>query len=319
LILKKPTAQNKSPNRNSLAFIIFCSSKFFRNFLLGIIYHLVYHDRLTKSINMKKILYFLFLINLSTVVSYGQSDIREVLSTFKFDISLDECDFDGTKKNPLNSQVMEKGWKFSIRNVVNDGSDYVIQVSKFTDDSPKSIAQNKLTYQKTNLENIYFKISSANYSAFAEEVKRRGSFVVGASTTLIKIRPGNGKSKVDEVIYSEFGNDFNIGVTAGWRLSNYEDNVSASLVGGIAFSSIKFTPQTTRGFVTSESTQSSITYSIGVIFEVDKFQISSFFGIDTVSGEMGKNWIYRDRPWIGLGFGFEIFKPQGKIDNSKKL
>ncbi len=264
----------------------------------------------------KKISPFVCFLLLFSLTSFGQTDIRENRHTFKFNISLNECDFDGTLVIPAKSEVMEKGWKFRVLNIVNDGKDYVIQISKFTDDSPESKAQNAITYQKANLENIYFKISLTQYLSFAEELKRRGSFVVGASTTLIKIRSGNGKDINDEdVIYSEFGNDFNIGITAGWRVNNYEDNVAVSIVGGIGFASIKVTPQTTRDFITSESSQSAITFSGGLIFEVEKFQISTFVGIDTMSGEIGRNWIYRNRPWIGVGFGYEIFKPQGKIEN----
>lgn len=252
-----------------------------------------------------------------TITSFGQTvDLRDMRHAFKYDIALNQCDFEGKPITPSNSQVMEKGWKFLVKNIVNAGNDYVIQVSKFTDKSEESITQNTLTYKNSNSEYIYFKISSAQYIAFAEELKRRGSFVVGAATTLIKIRPGNGKDNPEEVIYSEFGNDFNIGITAGWRINNYKDNVAVSMVGGMGFSSIKVTPQTTRDFITSESTQSSITFSGGLIFEVDKFQISTFVGIDTMSGEIGKNWIYRNRPWIGLGFGYEIFKPRGTVKNS---
>jgi hypothetical protein len=263
---------------------------------------------------MKTKFTFLILI-LFSINTYSQTDLRENRHTFKYDIKLDQCNFDGDLVSPAKKEVMEKGWRFRIRNIIE--TDYIIQVSKFTNGTPPSIAQNLETYQNENSENIYFKISSTQYSAFAEELKRRGSFVVGASTTLIKIRPGNGKDSEDEVIYSEFGNDFNIGITAGWRINDYTRNVSVSLVGGIGFSSIKVTPQTTRNFIDSESTQSSITFSGGAIFEIEKFQISTFIGIDTMSGEIGKNWIYRNRPWIGLGFGYEIFKPKGKIDNKK--
>ncbi|WP_341222203.1 hypothetical protein [Polaribacter atrinae] len=277
----------------------------------------------------KKLLNFLILF-LITITAFGQSDLREKRHTFKYDITLYECNFNGTLLTTSNPQVMERGWIFRIRNIVKSEimipkvvgdkivetfdmqTEYIIQISKFTSGKPEAIAQNALTYQKSNFENIYFKINADEYLAFAEELKRRGSFVVGASTTLIKIRPGNGKESEDEVIYSEFGNDFNIGVTAGWRVSDYKKNLSVSLVGGIGFSSIKVTPQTTRNFIDTESTQSSISYSAGAIFEIDKFQISAFIGIDTMSGEIGKNWIYRNRPWIGLGFGYEIFKPRGK-------
>ncbi|WP_338378747.1 hypothetical protein [uncultured Flavobacterium sp.] len=266
----------------------------------------------------KEISLFVVILFLFSSSSFGQTDMRENRHVFKFDVSLSECNFDGTLVTPTNSVVMKKDWKFRVRNILNDGKDYVIQISEFTDDNPTAKAQNELTYQRSGVQNIYFKMSSSQYLAFANELKRRGSFVVGASTTLIKIRPGNGKEKDDEnVIYSEFGNDFNIGITAGWRINNYKDNVAVSIVGGLGFSSIKVTPQTTRDFISSESSQSAITFSGGLIFEVEKFQISTFVGLDTMSGEIGRNWIYKDRPWIGLGFGYEIFKPQGKIENDK--
>ncbi|MBA6313871.1 hypothetical protein [Cellulophaga baltica] len=261
--------------------------------------------------NIKLIPVLLFFICLNSV--FSQINITENRHTFKDDIKLVQTDFDGIGLTPANSEVMERGWKFRVRNVV--GTDYIIQISKFTDGSSTSNAQNLITYQDASDSNIYFKISSTQYLAFAEESKPRGSFVVGASTTLIKIRPGNGSDNEDEVIYSEFGNDFNIGITAGWRISNYKKKTSVSLVSGIGFSSIKVTPQTTRDFIESESTQSSITFSGGLILEIDKFQISTFIGIDTMSGEIGKNWIYRNRPWLGIGFGYQIFKPKGPSNN----
>lgn len=259
-----------------------------------------------------KLLLILLLVFISNSI-FSQKNITENRHTFKDDIRLTRTDFDGKVLTPNISVVMEKGWKFRIRSVV--GIDYIIQVSKFTDGGVSSNAKNLLIYKDANNSNIYFKISSTQYLAFAEESKPNGSFIVGASTTLIKIRPGNGSDSDDKVIYSEFGNDFNIGITAGWRISNDKMKTSISLVGGIGFSSIKVTPQTTRDFIDSESTQSSITFSGGAIFEIEKFQISTFVGMDTMSGKIGKNWIYRNRPWIGIGFGYQIFKPKGSNDN----
>ncbi|MFB9054001.1 hypothetical protein ACFFVB_13015 [Formosa undariae] len=254
---------------------------------------------------------------LISITSFSQTEIRENRHVFIFDISLNQCQFDGCKITPVISRVIERGWKFRVRNVVDDGKNYVIQISEFTSKTPETKIQNALTFKNSNFENIYFKLSEIEYKAFAEELKRRGSFVVGASTTLVKIRPGNGSDNEDDVIYSEFGNDFNIGLTAGWRITDYEESKSVSVVGGISLSSIKVTPQTTRNFIDSEATQSAITFSGGLIFEIEKFQLSTFVGIDTMSGEIGKNWIYRNRPWIGLGFGYEIFKPKGKDDNKE--
>lgn len=262
---------------------------------------------------MKKLKFLLSLLSMFlTTFSFSQNDIRENRHTFKYDIELKQCNFDGTDLLPEKKEVMKKGWKFGIRNITE--TDYIIQISQFTDGTDNATNQNLKTFKDSNENEIYFKLSTSKYLSFAEELKRRGSFVVGASTTLIKIRPGNGEDG-ENAIFSEFGNDFNIGITAGWRINDWKRNVSVSLVGGLGFSSIKVTPQTTRDFIDSESTQSSISFSGGAIFEIQKFQISTFVGIDTMSGEIGRNWIYRNRPWIGIGFGYEIFKPKGKSDN----
>ena len=219
--------------------------------------------------NLQLICFFL-LFSIS-FICFSQEDKRNTKHTFKFDITLNECDFEGNKILPINSQIMEKGWKFSVRNIVNDQKDYVILISKFTGKGNKVEALNAQKHVKNNTQNIYFKISADQYLAFAKELKRRGSFVAGASTTLIKIRPGNGKEKKEEAIYSEFGNDFNVGLTAGWRINNYTNNISISIVGGLSFSSIKVTPQTTRNFIDSEATQSSITFRAGLILVLGSF------------------------------------------------
>ena len=262
-----------------------------------------------KTKQLIPVLIYLFI----STSALAQTDMRKIHHVFTFDVELNNCNFDGTPALSAKKEVMRSGWKFRIRNIVGD--DYIIQVSQFTDASDASTVQNLATYQDANQNHIYFKLSKSDYLSHAEELKRRGSFVVGASTTLIKIRPGNGKDDEDEAIYSEFDNDFNIGVTAGWRITDYDKNISVSLVGGIGFSSIKVTPQTTRNFIDSESTQSCLTFSAGAIFEVEKFQISTFVGIDTMSGEVGKNWVYRNRPWLGIGFGYQIFKPKGATNN----
>lgn len=248
----------------------------------------------------------------STLLSFAQSnnDIREDRHIFDHKISLIQTQFDGSPM-PTGTgitAIMENNWLFTIENVLSN--DYIIQIAKFTSGSSTAQSLNSQFYRNSSNENIYFKLSKADYKTNAQKLSGKGTFIVGASTTLVKIRPGNGKDEEDEnVIYSEFGNDFNIGLTAGWRFTpNRKRDFSVAGVGGISFSAIKVTPQTTRDFITSESTQSAITFSAGLIFEIEKFQLSAFGGIDAMSGEIGKNWIYRNRPWIGIGFGYEIFK-----------
>ena len=55
-----------------------------------------------------------------TITSFGQTvDLRDMRHAFKYDIALNQCDFEGKPITPSNSQVMEKGWKFLVKNIVN--------------------------------------------------------------------------------------------------------------------------------------------------------------------------------------------------------
>lgn len=268
---------------------------------------------------MKKIT-FIILLFLCNQIGIAQTDLRDGRHYFKYSMTteLTECNIDGSnvstsKRTPAIKQFMKKNWIFTIDAIV--GTDYIIHVAKFTANNVAADAQNKLTWQDSNSENIYFKLTKSQYDSNAERLKSKGSFVVGASTTLIKIRPGNNEEGANK-IPSEFGNDFNLGLNAGWRLTPWDHReVALSFVGGVSFSSIRVTPQTTRNFITSEATQGCITGSAGLILEIEKFQISGFVGIDAMSGEIGENWIYRNRPWFGIGFGYEIFKPQKSAEN----
>lgn len=209
---------------------------------------------------------------------------------------------------------IEENWEFTIVRVMSDY--YIIQIPKFTDDSDQSKNQNILTWEEPNTnQTIYFKLNKELYNDCCKRAPRKWGFVVAASTTLIKIRPGNNKEG-EEKISSEFGNDFNIGATAGLRLIPWKDkDISLSLMGGLSFSSIKVTPESTRNYITAESSQACITFNGGIVLEIEKFQISCFTGIDCMSGEIGEHWIYRNRPWLGIGFGYQIFSQKGKASN----
>ncbi|PCI02547.1 MAG: hypothetical protein COB81_05160 [Flavobacteriaceae bacterium] len=250
---------------------------------------------------------------------YGQGDERDGRDgshVFKYPITLTECDRMGNEilqRDPL-VETMEMGWKFAITLVTT--KDFVIHIYKFPKKRSGYEIQNKKTFRTEHGTSIFYKISKEQYEDSAERAIATKAFVVGASTSLLKIRFGNGKDG-DDAIYSEFGNDFNLGITAGVRLSGFKmKDFSLSLVGGIGYTAIKVTPQTTNNFILTESTQSSITLNGGFIVEIEKFQFSLFMGIDTMSGEIGRNWIHRNRPWLGIGFGYEIFKPKEKEKNS---
>ncbi|MES2648089.1 MAG: hypothetical protein V4717_14525 [Bacteroidota bacterium] len=266
---------------------------------------------------MKQVILLLTMITVCYSLS-AQDDIRDGRHIFNYDVTLNRCNFDGSTIVGAGSERIEANKIFIIKNII--GADYIIQISKFTSGNAAANALNAKFVVNAAGEDIFFRLpqidSKDSYALNAEKFQKKGIFTVGASTTLIKIRPGQKEPKDGYNIYSEFGNDFNIGISAGFKFKPYRRlEVSHSLVGGLSFSSIKVTPYTTKNFIESESTQACVTFSAGYVFEYNKFQVSVFTGLDMMSGEIGRNWIYRNRPWIGLGFGFQIFRAQGETTN----
>lgn len=256
---------------------------------------------------------FIVLILLAQKV-HAQTDMREGRHIFNYDTELSQCSFDGTPLRGTPTEKIKENTIFTIRRVV--GTDYIIQIAKYTSNTATAQALNLKFYKTTADEDIFFKLPKAVYELNAQKLERKGNFTVGAATTLIKVRPGRKEPVDNYAIYSEFGNDFNIGISAGWKIKpNRKLEVTHSIVGGLSFSSIKATPYTTKGFLKSESTQACITLSAGYVFEYNKFQISLFSGIDVMSGQVGREWIYRNRPWLGLGFGYQIFRGEGEKGN----
>lgn len=265
------------------------------------------------------ILFFLiFLPSHSQTGSQSQEDMRYGRHIFEYDVVLTKCNLDGNPVNGSDPQVIEDGTIFYITRIVGN-DDYIIRIAKYTKGTKKD-AKNLAFVENSKGKPFYYKITSSQYNSDASRLEKKGTFTVGAATTLIKVRPGKKEAKDGYNIYSEFGNDFNIGVSAGWKFQPYRlMDLSHSIVVGLSFSSIKVTPYTTRGYIDSESTQACLTFSLGYVFEYNKFQFTPFLGLDVMSGEVGRNWIYKNRPWIGLGFGYQIFRSQGenKIGGNK--
>jgi hypothetical protein len=256
----------------------------------------------------------LFLLLAAAIGAVAQTDPRDGRHIFNYDIQLTQCNFDGSAVGGAVPQTISANTIFTIRTTV--GPDYIIRIAEFT--AGKNLAQkNQALVTTTAGADIYFKLAIVSYNAFAVRLESKGNFTVGAATTLIKIRPGRKSKEGQYNIYSEFGNDFNIGVSAGWKIRpNRRSPITHSVVGGLSFSSIKATPYTTKNYLTSEAIQSCVTFSGGYVFEYDKFQFSLFSGLDIMPGQIGRSWIYKDRPWLGLGFGFQIFRAQGTTGNT---
>lgn len=58
--------------------------------------------------------------------------------------------------------------------------------------------------------------------------------------------------------------------------------------------------------------------SVGVVVQIDDFQVGVLYGHDLVSGEMGDNWIYNEKPWLSFSIGFNFLSNVNKVEAKAK-
>jgi hypothetical protein len=245
----------------------------------------------------------------------SMSQIIKLDGVYKFvqATKLKECDVLGFTS--ATEQVINSGWRFHIERKMPN-NDLVISFGKWSfnpkDKNNLNVieTENKqlnTTYRGSQANSVtkFFLLPVAEFSLRCKEVEPKVNFVVGTASTVIKYRPGS------STVNSEIGNDLNIGAMFGFRI-NHSQRINHYLLGGFNVGSIKLTPSTTVNFITNESNVSSLAPTVAYVIEIDKFQIGAFSGIDILSGSVYKNWVYRGRPWIGIGIGIAIFKSKSE-------
>jgi hypothetical protein len=168
------------------------------------------------------------------------------------------------------------------------------------------------TFYVNGSERQYFLLTPAEYTLYAEKVEPRGKFVAYASTTLVKVRPGNKEGKNGYPIYYDFTNDVNLGLMFGYRFSpNPKKDLSFNALLGFGISSIPVDSLSTQGVIKSKGNQAALSPSLGGVVQLNKFQFGVTVGLDLMAGEAGRSWVYKRRPWIGIGIGYSLFRLSG--------
>lgn len=222
-----------------------------------------------------------------------------------------------------NKIIAQSGWKFKIDETVTDG--YVIRFLKWESSKEEESENNKKNtlYFEKNTAPIYFHISKESFEKNTEIQQAKipmWSFVSGALTVPIKIRPGGDErdpETMTRIRQFDFANDINIGLSAGVKLRiDNKQRAFLNLVGGVSLTSIAVDEDNTRNFVDQKTNASSITYSVGLVFQYDDFQIGLINGWDYLSRDLGDNWVYQGRPWYGVGLGLSIFSSKDKSNTN---
>jgi len=229
----------------------------------------------------------------------------------KVDVPVKEFDMENEQSSDFF--IAKSNTKFTTIEVISDEV-----LIKFWDyEGEQQLSPRKLndslsrTYSFINAatsKNKYFVMQLKDFDTKIEPINgRSSSFTWGVTIIPIKLRFGNGEKRLFQ--YSE---SFSLGINAGYEYaftSRRKESVSFLL--GVAVSSVPVDPKDNI-ILEKSTTVGAFTPSIGIVYSYEQFQVGIFSGIDYLSGELGKNWMYRNKPWLGLGLGFSIFQKNKK-------
>ncbi|MEP7376097.1 MAG: hypothetical protein ABI675_22060 [Chitinophagaceae bacterium] len=251
----------------------------------------------------------LFTILLVSATSFAQRD-ENIGKYFQFleNIQLEKCDAVGSGSG--TKVIISRDIQFTI--VSSTAADYVI----FILSKPKDDAFNKKYFNtayvakttKTNDPDIYFLLPREAFSTKCKSRLKKNSLSVGLVNLPIKARFGS-KKKTDGIYNKDFliSSDVSLGFSIGYKRKWSEEN-GLNLLGGISVSSIQVDSSITKGYATSATNASALTGHVGILFETNNFQFGIFTGIDFLAGQMGKEFLYKKDPWLGIAIGFSLFK-----------
>lgn len=263
---------------------------------------------------MKKILFIILLLLIGSKVGYTQTYILTK------PILIPKTNAKGDSTGEYES--LEKGW---LLNVVQETKDSkVFQIIPFkgkNKDDSLIVALNKrlATYSKyvkdskgnRVLERLtnYFKVTNAEFSEAITQLHERWTF--GTVILPLKLRFGDTDSKGNNLRYFDFTSEINVGLSLAWRMTKANSRtIDTYLFGSLNLSSIPMDSANTKGFQKIKTNASAISPTTGLVvhFKKSGLQLITTIGLDFIAGELGRKWVYRNQPWLGIGVGFSIFK-----------
>ena len=200
-------------------------------------------------------------------------------------------------------QFVKKGYLFELTDEIGDY--YVLSILKFSknDELNNQLFNSNFKKDTIGIPNLFFIIKKSQLKNDFEENTSRLGF--GSLILPIKVRFGGQKD--GQKIYTKFESGVNLGVALTYRFNKKLKEVDVYGLLSLSTSQVNLDAESTNNFITSSQDASAITPSLGLLFQFkNNLQIIAIAGLDVISGKIGRNWLYRDRPFIGIGLGFNI-------------
>lgn len=160
-------------------------------------------------------------------------------------------------------------------------------------------------------------INKYKLKEMANSVTSRWNF--GILTLPMKIRLGGGSEEKNTKRYFDLEAGFNLGLALSYKLSDdFTSETQTHWIVTLGTTQIKLTPEATNGEIDNDQSTVAFSPSTGLLFQFsNKLQFTTIIGWDFVPGKIGTQWVYKDKPFFGLGIGFTAFEI-GKKSEEKK-
>lgn len=158
--------------------------------------------------------------------------------------------------------------------------------------------------EKIDLSKNYYIVPTKTLSNNSTEFEnKKGLWNIGLLVLPIKIRPFATESG-----QFDFTSGFSVGTTFAWTVHhNWKTNFTHNFIIYAGISSYK-ADETKIKEVREDYTIATFSPALGWIWEKNNVQLGILMGIDFPSGNLQQNWVYRNKPWFGLGVGIAMFK-----------
>lgn len=116
-----------------------------------------------------------------------------------------------------------------------------------------------------------------------------------------------------------FKTDIELGLFLGAKVKPFKNNnITFSFLVGSGPTLAATDSLTTKGYVKDNSVSGAYSITGGFVVEYKKAQLGIFCGADYASGELSKQWIYHNKPWLAIGLGFNIFSVGNNGNTNQK-
>ncbi len=255
----------------------------------------------------------------------GVKTIIAVDTVFKFSITI-EKEYAYTIIRQIGSFTIIKFWKLKdaegsgLFQYIKKGAQNDGDALANTFDTLKSLKIIGLTAVRNtsdvvfDLSKSFFIVKTADLQTNSVEFEsKKGLWSIGLLVLPIKIRPfATEKGQFD------FADGFSVGTTFAWTLHhNWKTNFSHNAllyvgIGSYTADSLKIKEKRNDYKIATFSP------ALGWMVEKNNIQLSILAGIDFPSGNLQQKWVYRNKPWIGVGIGIGLFKIGNDTNAAKR-